>query len=423
MSEGSNTPPSLSAGNDPVALGSTSWIGADNYESGGDFHDRALKTLNEINWDRLLTISSSLRNGTSCRISQSFSIGHFNMVRRIEFADGISWVARVRLPEMKSFFGDREMLDDAETLRVELASMNFLKRAKTSIPVPEVHSYNADPANDVGASYVLMDYIHGTVASELRSAKECHPLFGTPEQDRHFREQMAEIQVTLSTFKFDQIGSLYQDENTSEFLIGPDLVTGKGPWKSSAEYYNDVADHALRACLQSSPDLQETPSFTLPILFKHLMSVYSNNSSDDSFSLVNRDFGAHNLLVDDEFRIVGVIDFDGMMAAPIEVVAQYPVLTGLDQEPPGHIETNLYAIERIKETKPKLKEYKEMVRAAESRLGGSETVTRIADLLESDAASVFHGILSYQQHQDFVNDEWMLAYTKLLRDHAKSRGD
>lgn len=40
------------------------------------------------------------------------------------------------------------------------------KRAKTSILVPEVHSYNLDLTNDVGAPYILIDYIHGTVAAE-----------------------------------------------------------------------------------------------------------------------------------------------------------------------------------------------------------------------------------------------------------------
>jgi len=48
-----------------------------------------------------------------------------------------------------------------------------LERAKTSIPVPEVHSYSVDPTNDVGAPYILMDYIYGTVATELREAKKC----------------------------------------------------------------------------------------------------------------------------------------------------------------------------------------------------------------------------------------------------------
>ncbi|KAM0232467.1 hypothetical protein ACHAP5_010720 [Fusarium lateritium] len=137
------------------------------------------------------------------------------------------------------------------------------------------------------------------------------------------------------------------------------------------------------------------------------MSLYSEGSScKDSFNLVNRDFGAHNLLVDEEFHIVGVVDFDGVMAAPIEVVAQYPVLTGLNREPPGCVETRPAAIERIKKTQPKLKEYKKMLEVAKSKVGNKDNgATPIADLLLSDVANVFQGLLRYQGHQVFVNNQ------------------
>jgi hypothetical protein len=104
------------------------------------------------------------------------------------------------------------------------------KRAKTSIPVPEVHSYSVDLTNDVSAPYILIDYINRAVATELREARKCDAgLFGTPDQDRKFREQMAGIQVTLSSFAFDRIGSLYQDEQTFKFFISSEIETGKGP--------------------------------------------------------------------------------------------------------------------------------------------------------------------------------------------------
>ncbi|KAK3332870.1 hypothetical protein B0T19DRAFT_354543 [Cercophora scortea] len=404
-------------------LGSASWIGADAYEPGGEFHERATTFLAAVKWDALTSISSGLRNGIPCKFGDKFSIGHFNMVRRIVFTDGISWVARVRLPQLKAVFGDREMLDVVSTFKVEIASMKFLK-AKTSIPVPEVHSYSVDPTNDVGAPYILMDYIHGTVATELREAKNCDVgMFGTSDQDRKFRKQMAGIQVTLSSFKFDQIGSLYWDEQTSDFFIGPEIETGKGPWTSSMGYYADLANHALQVCVRhAAPHVQTSCSFAIPILFKHLMSLYGHGGSmGGPFSLANRDFGAHNLLVDDNFEIVGVIDLDGVMAAPIEVVAQYPVLTGLDREPPGHVETKPAAIDRMRRTEPRLKEYKDMVETAEAGMGiGNEGSTPIANLMLSEAASVLQGLLRYQSHQDFVNDKWMEAYLKLLRGHIRS---
>ncbi|KAJ4304254.1 hypothetical protein N0V88_001867 [Collariella sp. IMI 366227] len=67
------------------------------------------------------------------------------------------------------------------------------------------------------------------------------------------------------------------------------------------------------------------------------------------FRLTNRDFEAHNTLVNSDFNIVGVIDFDGVIAAPLEVVAQYPVLSCLQIEPLGVVYTNPVAVERVTE--------------------------------------------------------------------------
>lgn len=297
------------------------------------------------------------------------------------------------------------------------------RRAKTSIPVPEVHGYSDDLNNNVGAPYILMDYINGTVAAKLQRAKDCgRDLFGTPDQDRKFREHMASIQAELSLFKCDQIGSLYQDERTSEFFIGPEIETGKGPWTSSMDYYTHLANQALQVCATyAEPDVQTSCSFAVPILFKHLISLYGQNlDGRGPFSLTNRDFGAHNLLVNDDFEILGVIDFDGVMAAPIEVVAQYPQATGLQREPPGDVETRPFAIDRIKRTEPKLQEYKNLVEIAELRMGGSmNREGSIASMMLSNATSVYQGLIEYLSFQAYVNDKWMEAYLRLLREHVR----
>lgn len=45
-----------------------------------------------------------------------------------------------------------------------------------------------------------------------------------------------------------------------------------------------------------------------------LMAIYSDKHTGP-FRLVNRDFGAHNILVEDNYSIVGIVDFDSV--API----------------------------------------------------------------------------------------------------------
>ncbi len=113
--------------NGAVSLGSASWNGAADYETGGEFHERATAFFAAVKWDVLISLCSSLRNGIPCEFGERFSIGHFNMVRRIIFEDGISWVARLNLPSLRAAFGDQEVLERPLCLKVEIASMKFLK--------------------------------------------------------------------------------------------------------------------------------------------------------------------------------------------------------------------------------------------------------------------------------------------------------
>ncbi|KAI9748398.1 MAG: hypothetical protein M4579_007235 [Chaenotheca gracillima] len=354
------------------------------------------------------------------------------MVRHLVFEDGTSWVARLRMPSPDSEVREKDVLESDQIMKVEVASMKFL-RARTSIPVPTVHDWSLDKTNEIGAPYILMDYIDGTTANDLQDAKECeNESFGTPEQDRNFRKQMAGIQVELASLKFDKIGSLYQDEESLEFYIGPDLDTRKGPWESSTSYYADLAENAMKECVaQGKPALQERPSFAIPVLFTHLMSLYGDASNvKGPFGLANLDMGAHNLLVDDDFEIIGVIDFDGLMAAPIELIAQFPGLTSLDREMPYTFETRPLALERIDRVRPKLAEYQKMIEAAEAKLGGVDKQGRseceeeakfFGKLMLTDRTSIPYGLFSYQFHQKSVNDQVMTSYVAMLRNHVRSQ--
>jgi hypothetical protein len=277
--------------------------------------------------------------------------------------------------------------------------------------------YSTAPDNAVGAPYILMEYIHGSVASELRQAKSCNlQMFGTPEQGRKFREQMAQIQATVASFRFPKIGSLYHDPDTDEFYIGPELQTGRGPWASSTEYYDDLVDHLLKLA-STSDEFKQSQSFMLPSILGHLMRIHGEERSGP-FRLTNRDFGAHNILVNDNFDVVGVIDFDGVMAAPLETVAQYPILSFLDVDPPGVVYTVPAAVERVKRTAPRLQHYKELLARFEREMDGQEL--KVGEKMRSTSASVYRGIQAYAQHQCSVNERWMKACLKMALDFAQS---
>jgi hypothetical protein len=291
-----------------------------------------------------------------------------------------------------------------------------VRRANTRIPVPSIYHYNTNPANDFGAPYIIMEYVDGNVASELRETKGCAlGLFGTVEQDRRFRQQMANIQVQLASCQFDQIGAIHEGMEDGKFVIGREIDTGRGPWSSASAYYADLVKHVLNTCVQDArPAIS---GFPLPIVFEYLIGIYGDSHNNHGpFSLTNRDYGAHNIIVNDEFEILAVIDFDGVIAAPVEIVAQYPLDAFMNVPPLGYVSPKPAVIQRVKFEKPKLNEYKQLLKDAEKRLYGDKAEhLGFADSLLSTPASIYQGMMDYQLHSGSRNMVWMEIYSELLR--------
>lgn len=269
-----------------------------------------------------------------------------------------------------------------------------------------------------------MDYLDGIPATEMkRKVDRKSNYYGTPEQDRHFRKQMAAIQAELSTHVFDKIGNLFYDDKTG-FYIGPDLDTGVGPWSSSLKYYQDTVDWIYWLNLETIPREEylkwRRTSCLLPLAFGKLLPIYSTETTGP-FRLTNRDFGDHNVLVNENFDIVCVIDFDGLMAAPIEMVAQFP--QGLDWPvPKSFVEKNPMERQREDMKAPQLKEYVEFLKEEENALrqrSPSMLPAEISSHMFSRGASIAQGLNRFgtsgssNEYADYCNI--------LLREHAISR--
>lgn len=207
---------------------------------------------------------------------------------------------------------------------------------------------------------------------------------------------------------------MYDSSHASTLQIS-DVVRdpGTGPWDTPEQYYSTLVCHKLQVAEKDAGSaVREGKSFSLPQMFAELIQRYKTGQTGN-YGLVNRDFGAHNVLVDDEFSVIGLI---GVMAAPAEMVAQLPFDMGLDRPIPGRVETGEFALKRLEHFESLLPQYVNAVRKAvaeqETKLVIRDT-SGIADLLTSDAASIAQGLNAYSQHQAFVNDSWMAAYEML----------
>jgi hypothetical protein len=164
-------------------------------------------------------------------------------------------------------------------------------------------------------------------------------------------------------------------------------------------------------------EVRESQTFSYPTKFMQLMESAEDRNTGP-FGLANRDFGAHNVLVDNEFNIVGFIDFDGVMAAPSAVVAQLPVFMGMLRPVPGFVETRELALKCLKETAHLLPRYVELVQEAvaeQEASTGKKDIRGFSDLLMSDAASIVQGLNDFGQHRSLANDRWSAAFDLLLQ--------
>ncbi|KAI0443366.1 kinase-like domain-containing protein [Xylaria telfairii] len=404
------------------AIGSDVWNRADQCSTDSKIAIEARKFFGVVDWHALALIATSCRDGIQCNYvdADGFSVGQFNMVRRLDFIDGVRWVARVRLPPGATPVSPaaRGHYDDRREFEVEIASIKFFK-SKSTIPVPEVFYYDPNPSNHVGAPYMLLEYIHGSTAEDLQEIENSAlGMFGTPEQDRKLRQQMAKIQAQLLAFQFPKIGSLYYDKETESFYIGPDIITGNGPWMSSADYYRDLTDVLMKeAAARQYLNPEHNTYFCAPILLNHLMSICSKDDKGP-YSLVNRDFGVHNILVDNDFNIVGVIDLGGVFAATPEAAAQYPVLSCLDIEPPGMIPINHDALQRVELKKPKLAEYREWLMKYEAEFRNSNST--ISSLVGSQGAVIYYGLDSCSEARGFQTKTWFSSALVMLKEYTEA---
>ena len=282
----------------------------------------------------------------------------------------------------------------------EKAAKNF--REHTKIPVPEVHGFSAHRTDEIGPPYVLLEYIHGTPADHCDLSND---------QSTHVLEQLADVIVELAGHKFDKIGALCIN-GVGDFIIGKDLETGDGPYETAQEYYGAVSKHRFQHYANNyfwtNLDTKRDAAIHLPSLFNQMMDILTDCSADRGpFSLTNTDIGFHNILLDRNLKIIGLIDCDTVKAAPIHVLAQYPDFCDIVIAKPGLATTKPMAKKVLAEGTVLFNAFVDMVAKAERRVGGE---TPIANAMTSDGARLFEGLQSYMSLQSWVNVEWIESY-------------
>lgn len=261
------------------------------------------------------------------------------MVRIICFEDRTRWIARLRMPARTPISGEKSIQDanDALLLQREVDCLMLVKE-QTSIPVPEVYGYMASPDNEIGAPFMLMECLNGNVALDLNFNH-------IPEEYKDkFFEAMAKIQVCsvgslstrlgpmdadifqteISSIRFPKIGALVRRKDGG-YDVGPLPGIG-GPFATATEYFQAWATNVRYPRSESyiraacGPHAEEVLSTTtaFPLEISRCANRLAAIADRGPFPLCHVDFGHNNIIVDNEYNILGVIDWEHAFSSPWE---------------------------------------------------------------------------------------------------------
>ncbi|KAI9748499.1 MAG: hypothetical protein M4579_007206 [Chaenotheca gracillima] len=397
---------SPAVGSSAVPFAGYKWKGLDTFSKGSFWYIRAQTMFESMDWEALREHGTRLNQGQHCTLLPDMAMGGRHMVRILSFDDGTRWVARLRLPSRHADKPDSYLL-----LRLEADCLRCVKE-RTVIPVPTV--FDCSAGGEIGAPLILMECLPGNVGMNLNF---------NFIPDRHkapFFEEMAQIQTDMSSLLFPKIGCIERLEDGT-YEVGPIPGFG-GPFDTATDYlkawamktkYAHSAARIKEACGDIGDEvIASTEAF--PGKLQDLAArICATGRDHGPFPLCHVDFGHNNIVVDDEYKVLGVIDWEEAFAAPWETI-DFPLTlrqVPVKMDAPGNYdEHGLHVDEGMRKRRGDRKDYIAAVRRAEARRGLPST---LSDVLADDAGQDVASALFY------FADGKMGLYSKVLDRFAK----
>ncbi|KAL2867699.1 aminoglycoside phosphotransferase family protein [Aspergillus lucknowensis] len=249
-------------------------------------------------------------------------MGGMNYHIEIQFQDGISGLARIRRQNATSPPPDLR----AYIMRSEVATLQFL--SKTKVPVPQVFDYSPDDENPIGVGYIQMEKMPG---HSLRWS-----LLST-EQRKKVMSQLADIYIELQRFSFDLMGSLDQPGTERVGFFARESLTDykdsrmvlMGPFASSREYH--IASIKLTMDLIMREECFTPRAIEAYLVYRFLLDTVSKKrlcprTDDGRLYLKHADSKGDHILIDDEYNLTGIVDWEWAYTAAKSAAFNSPVM-------------------------------------------------------------------------------------------------
>ncbi|KAF2228220.1 phosphotransferase family protein [Elsinoe ampelina] len=311
-----------------------------------EFDVEALKIAITTSVDRPLSELKSL---------SKLAEGGFNRVFEARFADGLKVLARLpySLTVPKHY-----------STASEVATLGFLR--SLSFPVPRVFGYCATDKNPVGSEYILEEKIEGTHLGGVWYIID-------NKARKKINRQIVDLEERLLRTRLPASGSLYYARDLSEgdrripvsnsagenstsdqLVVGPiagygwhyrlrgNLKAHLGPWSTFADCFKAPALREIAWCNKYGSPRQHVerhlrhiydfddmkPDAYIQVLEEYLRLAPSLDlPADHAFSrpvLRHPDLSPSNIIVSDDFDVVGVIDWQHSAVLPLCLAAGIP---------------------------------------------------------------------------------------------------
>ncbi|KAF8245486.1 hypothetical protein K440DRAFT_655556 [Wilcoxina mikolae CBS 423.85] len=254
--------------------------------------------------------SSDLRGGIVCTIATPSldietlrpGMGNVNFHIQLRFQDGVSWVARIKrnnvLKPLAAIVG--------YMIRSEVATYRFLEN--TAVPAPKV-----------GCAYILMEKINGRTLSSTSPTKE---------QMRKVLAHLADVPTWNRPYR--PIANELLADATSNNTKNPANCNLPGPFQMYEAYYTSLLLRILD--LIANGELYSpwaVDAFLIHRFLLDLVPSFSMSSHDKeghvNFYLRHVDDKGDHVMVDDDYNITGIIDWEWAYTAPAEEAFSSPM--------------------------------------------------------------------------------------------------
>ncbi|TAQ88671.1 hypothetical protein B7494_g2994 [Chlorociboria aeruginascens] len=319
---------------------------------------------------------------TELKIPQA---GGFNACLQLNFENSGSLLIRFPQPGVRLA---------EEKIHREVDVMRYVTDV-TAVTVPLVLCYGmSDEGPAAMGPFILMEYIrHARSMNDVLNTpglrKEDQPILNPdiPETTLKFAYgEMANVLLQVSRPSFSRIGSIAQLEdgswsvvhrpltmNMSQLVSNGNLPPSMLPsttFESASSYFHDLAGQHLDHLSAQRNDAIESAEdcrykYVARHLFRKIISEHRFPVTElEPFKLFCDDFRPSNVLVDDNDKIVGVIDWEFTYAAPAEFAYSPPWWLLL--EPPEEWPHGI--LDWSREYEPRLRTFLEALREQEDSM-------------------------------------------------------